>query len=94
MRMSREEQRGWYEKGKVKGEEVMQRLDPTYHVIIQDSLITPDDKKKEPHRTYTLLFLSRNGPSFSWYMAITPTNEFIENELSTRIKKIYREISG
>jgi hypothetical protein len=87
----RQEKKKWYEKARAKAEEIIKALDPEYEVVVENSIVSPDDNNRAEYRTVTLAFRSPKGPGQSWTMEIEPSEGYIQNRLPGAIKKVYEQ---
>ena len=80
----------WYELAKQRVETFLALMDPELEVTVEQIGIKPYDDGTE-YESYVLLFSHPTNAMLHWSMEINPSLDFIDNELETTVRNIYKQ---
>jgi|SRR3989344_2651149 len=83
--------REWFGRAKTKAESFLPRLDPNLHVEVKTVRVTTLDD--EEYDTLALSFSHALNPDFKWTMDIEMTDNYLENNFESAVRKAYMEQS-
>jgi hypothetical protein len=80
----------WYHKAKTRLEKCLADLDHDLEVEVEETEITLNDGGDD-YQTFVLVFSHASNPNLRWTMEVQESDEFIENELESVVRRIYFE---
>ena len=79
----------WYNKAKIKAESFLRDIDSSLRVEIMPTTVRP--KGKDPYHTLALGFASSSDSRVNWTMEIELSDEYIDQQLESVVRKIYHD---
>jgi hypothetical protein len=82
--------REWYNQAKQKADSFLRGIDASLVVEVAPVTVTTPSSD-EKYETLCLIFRSRVNPTLTWTMEIEKTRDYIEHNLESAVRRIYRE---
>ena len=86
--------REWYERAKIKAEEIIKEIDDNLRVEVSDVTVTPKGAVGKNYDTVALKFRNIQEPNIRWTMAIEPSDDYLNNRFKKAILRIYQDQKG